>query len=141
VIQPQAEAARLARAPRWADLVDQRLLGGPPESPIQQLIDHQLRHVGRRGPPQMLLNYFETQIAMVEAGAGVAVLPTFCIPACRDHKVAMHPLTDPVVPIDLYQISSRARELPPGAEGFTAFLTSYIAEWAEPWSPPAVRAA
>jgi len=141
VIQPQAEAARLARALRWADLVDQRLLGGPPESPIQQLIDHQLQRVGRRGPPQMLLNYFETQIAMVEAGAGVAVIPSFCIPACRDHKVAMHPLTDPVVPIDLYQISSRARELPPGAEGFTAFLTSYIAEWAEPWSPPAVRAA
>jgi len=28
----------------------------------------------------MLLNYFETQIAMVEAGAGAAVLPTFCIP-------------------------------------------------------------
>ena len=141
VIQPQAEAARLARALRWADLVDQRLLGGPPESPIQQLIEQELRRVGRHSPPQMQLNYFETQIAMVEAGAGVAVLPTFCIPACREHKVAMHPLIDPVVPIDLYQISSRARELPPGAEDFTAFLTSYIAEWAEPWSPPAAQAA
>jgi DNA-binding transcriptional LysR family regulator len=89
----------------------------------------------------MRLNYFETQIAMVEAGAGVAVLPTFCIPVCREHKVAMHPLTDPVVPIELYRISSRARELPPGAEDFTAFLTSYITEWAEPWSPAVVQAA
>jgi len=140
-IQPQAEAARLARPLRWADLVDERLLGGPPESPIQQLIDRELQRLGRHSPPQMPLNYFETQIAMVESGAGVAVLPTFCIPACREHKVAMHPLTDPVVPIDLYRISSRARELPPGAEGFTAFLTGYIAEWAEPWSPPAARAA
>lgn len=141
LVQPAAEAAQLARAPRWDDLLERHLLGGPPESPIQQLIDHQLRRIGRRGAPAMQLHYFETQIAMVEAGAGSAVLPTFCIPACRDHKVAMHPLSDPVVPIDLYQISSRARELPPGAEGFTAFLASYIAQWAEPWSPPAARAA
>jgi LysR family carnitine catabolism transcriptional activator len=141
LVQPAAEAAQLARAPRWDDLLERRLLGGPPESPIQQLIDHQLRRLGRRAAPAIQLHYFETQIAMVEAGEGSAVLPTFCIPACRDRKVAMHPLTDPVVPIDLYRISSRARELPPGAEGFTAFLTGYIAEWAEPWSPPAVRAA
>jgi DNA-binding transcriptional LysR family regulator len=141
LVEPAAEAAQLARAPRWDDLRERRLLGGPPESPIQQIIDHQLRRVGRRGAPAIQLHYFETQIAMVEAGAGSAVLPTFCIAACRGRKVAMHPLTDPVVPIDLFQIVHRGRELPPGAADFTAFLTNCIAGWAEPWSPPAVRAA
>lgn len=141
LVQPAAEAAQLARAPRWDDLRERRLLGGPPESPIQQLIDHQLRRVGRRDPPDMRFNYFETHIAMVEAGAGIAVLPSFCIPACRGRKVAMHPLTDPVVPIDLFQIVHRGRELPPGTADFTAFLTHCIAQWAEPWSPGFERAA
>ena len=141
VIQPATEAARLARAPRWDDLVDRRLLGGSPEDPIQQLIDRQLQRLGRRDEPEMRFNYFETQIAMVEAGAGIAVIPSFCIPACREHGVAMSPLTDPVVPVDLYQIASRGRKLPAGAEDFTAFLTSYIAEWAQPWSPAVIQAA
>jgi hypothetical protein len=46
-----------------------------------------------------------------------------------------------VVPVDLYQIANRGRKLPPGAEDFTAYLTSYIAEWAQPWSPAVVQAA
>jgi len=39
----------------------------------------------------MVFDYFETQIAMVAAGAGCAVIPTFAIPACRGHRIAMHP--------------------------------------------------
>ena len=83
-------------------------------------------------------------VAALNSGEIDAALGCFLQPVTdmrREHKVAMHPLTDPVVPVDLYQISSRARELPPGAEGFTAFLASYIAEWAEPWSPAVVQAA
>ena len=138
VIQSAAQAARLARSPRWEDLVACRLLGAPRDNPIQQLVEQQLESLGRERPPEVRLNYFETLIAMAAVGSGVAVLPTFCIPACRDYKVAIHPLTDPVIPIELFHISNRARKLPPAADGFTAFLTRYIAEWAEPWSQPAL---
>jgi len=141
VIQPEAEAARLARALRWEDLIERRLIGGPPDNPIQQLIDRHLQRLGRRTAPELTFNYFETQIAMVETGAGVAVMPTFAIPACRGHKVRMHPLTDPVIPVDLFQIVNRGRKLPPAADGFTAFLKQYLAGWAEPWSPGFEQAA
>jgi DNA-binding transcriptional LysR family regulator len=141
LIQPLAEAAPLARGPRWEDLLGRRLLGEPPDNPIQQLVDRQLQRVGRREPPEMRFHYFETHIAMVEAGAGDAVLPSFCIPACRERKVAVVPLVDPVVSVDLVQIARRGHTLPSGAEAFTAFLTSYIDKWAEPWSPPEGRAA
>lgn len=139
--QPQTEVASLARSPRWEDLVERRLLGGPPGNQIQQLIDRQLQRVGRSAPPEMRFHYYETHIAMVAAGAGVAVLPSFCLPTCRERNVAMCPLADPVVPVDFYQVTSRGRKLPPGAEDFTEFLTSYIAEWAQPWSPTVVQAA
>src|SRR6266567_1863110 len=96
-----------------------------PHNPIQQLIDRNLQRFGRREPPDMVFDYFETQIAMVEAGVGCAVIPTFAIPACRRRRVAIHPLTDPIVPIDLCQIASRGRKLPPGLEDFSRFLKSY----------------
>jgi len=136
VIEPAAQPmSGPPRSLRWKDIVGWRLIGAPPANPIQQLIDRNLQRFGRREPPDMVFDYFETQIAMVEAGVGCAVIPTFAIPACRRHRIAMHPLKDPVVPIELCQIASRGRKLPPGFEDFTRFLKSYIAEWAEPWSP------
>src|SRR6266700_3558293 len=115
VIEP---AARPASGPpqwlRWKDIVGWRLIGAPPHNPIQQLIDRNLQRFGRREPPDMVFDYFETQIAMVEAGVGCAVIPTFAIPACRRRRVAIHPLPDPIVPIDLCQIARRGRKLPPG---------------------------
>jgi len=67
---------------------------------------------------------------MVEAGEGIAVIPSFAIPACRNRRVVMSQLTNPVVNLDFYQISNRGRKLPLGAEDFTSFLKGYIARWA-----------
>jgi LysR family transcriptional regulator, carnitine catabolism transcriptional activator len=138
--QPQGEAAPHAGTPRWENLVGRRLLGVSQDNPIQLLIERQLQLAGHREPPLLRFNYFETQIAMVAAGAGIAVLPTFCVPACHEHGVATYPLTDPVVPVDLCQLTRRGHKLPPGTEAFTAFLASYIAEWAEPWSTADAKA-
>jgi LysR family transcriptional regulator, carnitine catabolism transcriptional activator len=46
----------------------------------------------------MVLNALDTQIAMVEAGEGIAVIPSFGLPACRNRKVVMIRLVNPVVP-------------------------------------------
>jgi hypothetical protein len=48
----------------------------------------------------------------------------------------MWPLTDPVVPVDLYEIADRGRRLPAGTEEFNEFLKGYIAQWADEPSPP-----
>jgi DNA-binding transcriptional LysR family regulator len=134
-IQSEAEAIRMGRALRWDDLVEARLLGMASENPVQQLVDRNLQRLGRRDPPDLLFNYMETIIAMAAVGAGVAVVPSFAIPACRDHKLAISPLEDPVVPVDLYEITDRGRKLPPGAAEFNDFLKGYIAQWAEPCAP------
>lgn len=126
---------------RWEELVQARLLGMPADVPLQQLVNRHLQRLGRRGPPDLVFNYFETLIAMAEAGAGVAVVPTFAIPACLDHKLAMHPLVDPALSVDLYELVDRGRKLPPGAEEFSEFLKGYIAHWAEACSPTLAHAA
>ena len=135
-VQSQADAIRVGRPLQWDDLADMRLLGTPADNPVQQLVERHLQRIGRRDPPDLVFNYLETIIAMVAVNAGVAVIPSFAAPACRDHKLAIWPLEDPLVPVDLYEITDRGRKLPPGAAEFNDFLKGYIAQWAEPSPTP-----
>jgi LysR family transcriptional regulator, carnitine catabolism transcriptional activator len=88
--------------------------------------DKHLAQAGVVSYPSASLNFLNTQIALVEAGEGFAVIPSFGLPACRNRRV----LVNPVVNLDFYHISTHAKKLPPGAEEFMSFLQSYIARWA-----------
>jgi LysR family carnitine catabolism transcriptional activator len=115
---------------RWSALNGQTLISLTPNYPHQQLIDKQLVKAGivsRRGPT---VNLLDTQIGLVEAEEGIAVIPSFGLPACRSRKVTMSELVDPVVSLEFYEISSRGRKLPPEASEFSDFLKRYIARWA-----------
>jgi DNA-binding transcriptional LysR family regulator len=125
----------------WADIVGLRLIGLPHEFPIQHLVDEQLLRAGRGLPVDVSCNYLETQIAMVEAGAGSAVTPTSAAPACAKRKVTMHALVDPVVWTDFCWLSNRSRELSPRAEDFGEFLRDYLTHLADQGPSAAARAA
>jgi LysR family carnitine catabolism transcriptional activator len=114
----------------WSALKGETLISLPPANPTQQLIDRYLAKAGVVFQHRIVLNYLDTEIAMVEAGEGIAVIPSFAMPACGNRKVVMSRLTNPIVNLDFYQISNRGRKLPLGAEDFTSFLKSYIARWA-----------
>jgi DNA-binding transcriptional LysR family regulator len=116
---------------RWRDLPADRLIQLPPENPIQRLIDQYLAKVGRRTHSDIVLNFLETQIAVAEAGGGIAIVPSFVLPACKQRNVVITPLVDPVVALDLFMIQSRGRHLPPGTELFTDFVKRSISEWAQ----------
>jgi LysR family transcriptional regulator, carnitine catabolism transcriptional activator len=77
-----------------------------------------------------VVNLLDTQIALVEAEDGIAVIPSFGMPACRNRKVTVSQLINPVARFDFHMISRRGRELPPGADEFTSFLKNYVATWA-----------
>ena len=78
----------------------------------------------------MVLNRLDTVVAMVEAGHGTGIVPSYALPACQRRRVVASRLINPNVPVDFYQIRSRGRKLSQGAEEFTAFLQAYIARWA-----------
>jgi DNA-binding transcriptional LysR family regulator len=63
-----------------------------------------------------IVNLLDTQIALVEAEEGIAIIPSFGLPACRNRKVVVSQLTNPVARFDFHLISNRGMELPPGAE-------------------------
>jgi LysR family carnitine catabolism transcriptional activator len=114
----------------WSALEGETLISLSPGHPHQQLIDKHLAQAGVKVQIGSSVNLLDTQIALVEAEEGIAVIPSFGMPACRNRKVVMSQLINPVVRFDFHMISRRGRELPPGGEEFTSFLKSYIALWA-----------
>lgn len=129
-----ARAAKDDLSPRvttaWTALRGETLISLSSGHPHQQLIDKHLGRAGVRVHLGATVNLLDTQIALVEAEEGIAIIPSFGMPACRNRKVVVSQLVNPVVRFDFHLISNRGRELPPGAEEFTAFLKSYIATWA-----------
>ena len=141
VIVARDRAARFGEEVRWEELTDERLIGFPANNPIRELTDEHLTRAGRREPPEIVCNYLETQIAMVEVGAGVAVVPSFIMPACAKRAIAAHALVAPQVAGNVYWLVSRSRRLPEGAEGFNAFLKQYLSTLALDAAPRAAEVA
>jgi DNA-binding transcriptional LysR family regulator len=129
-----ARAARDDMPPRatttWSALQGERLISLSSDHPHQQLIDKHLAQAGVKVQIGSVVNLLDTQIALVEAEEGVAIIPSFGIPACRNRKVVISQLINPVARFDFHLISSRGKDLPPGAAEFTSFLKTYIATWA-----------
>lgn len=145
LIRPADLPAPLSREVRWSDVAIQELVGLSRGSSIQEIVDAQLARVGRSAPPEVTCNYLETQIAMVETGLGMAVIPAFAASACARRRVVLHPIVDPMVTTDLYSIADGSRKLSKAAHGFTAHLRDYFSELAEQWPAhngrPALKAA
>jgi DNA-binding transcriptional LysR family regulator len=114
----------------WSALNGQTLISLTRSYPHQQLIDEHLAKTGVRWQRGVVVNFMDTQIALVEAAEGIAIIPSFGLPACSNRRVVMSQLINPVVNLEFYQISNRGKKLPPGADEFTAFLKNYIARWA-----------
>ena len=76
------------------------------------------------------VNLLDTQIGLVEAGEGIAIIPSFGLAACRSRDVSMSELVEPIVTQEFYEISNRGARAPEEAAEFSAFLKKYIASWA-----------
>jgi LysR family carnitine catabolism transcriptional activator len=118
------------RATAWSALKGEKIISLPSSIPLQQLVDRHLAKAGVAYQPHLTVNYLNTQIAMVEAGQGVAIIPSYGLPACRARKLVLSRLVNPVVPLDFSEIRRGGRKLPAVADDFTSFLQSYIASWA-----------
>jgi LysR family transcriptional regulator, carnitine catabolism transcriptional activator len=130
VIRPDNDPAVRRTSTTWSALKGEQLISLVPGNVVQHFIDKHLTRAGVSDPPRAVFNYLDTMIAMVEAGEGIAVIPSFVLPACRNRKVVMSRLINPVVNLDFSRISLRGKKLPPGADDFTSFLQGYIARWA-----------
>lgn len=91
----------------WASLRAAQLITLPAENPIQRVIDAHLDKLGIVHDDVRPVSFLATQISMVEAGFGSAVMPTFAIAACRHHRVQLDVLGSPQVKLGFYRVSRR----------------------------------
>jgi LysR family carnitine catabolism transcriptional activator len=96
------------------------------QSSAEQVVDKHLADAHVTPRESSSINPLDTQIAMVEADEGIAVIPSFGLTTCRNRKVALSRLINPVVEIQFHQISNRGKKLPSGADHFTEFLKSFF---------------
>ena len=115
----------------WSALDGETVIALSATSPHQQLVDQRLAKAGAQVETVGIANLLDTQMALVEADEGIAIIPSFGLAACRNRQVAMSPLVDPVVEMDFHQITQRGRSLPEGADEFLAFLKVFVSGWAE----------
>ena len=130
VARPARDGVPARATMSWSALEGETVIALSAGHPHQQLIERHLARAGVKVEVASVVNLLDTQIALVEAEEGIAIIPSFGLPACRNRKVVMSQLINPVARFEFHLISNRAKALPPGAEEFTAFLKSYIARWA-----------
>lgn len=112
---------------QWSALGGETLISLTKGYPHEQLIRRQLRRMGIAYKRGQTVNLLDTQIGLVEAGLGIAIIPSFGVMASRDRKVRITQL-DPLVTLEFHEISNRGRKLPAEAIEFCAFLKAYIAQ-------------
>jgi len=129
LIRPD-DGARAKTSTAWSAIGTETLIALPSTSPIQHAINRQLARAAVRRAAVVAVNALDTQIAMVEAGEGAAIIPSFGIPVCRSRNVVMSRLVNPVVTLDFHEIRSVSRKLSPAGDEFSAFLAGYLSRWA-----------
>jgi len=130
VIRANASRGSRRSSTTWSALKDEKIIALQSSLPLQQLIDRHLAEANVLYQPSLVLNYLNSQIAMVGAGEGIAIVPSFTIPECQRRGLLTSRLISPVVHLDLCQIRKGGKRLPPVAEEFTSFLQKYLASWA-----------
>jgi DNA-binding transcriptional LysR family regulator len=116
----------------WSSLRDLSLIGLPADNPIQSLVESHLATNGEERKQRQVVNFIGTVIAMVRAGLGHSIIPSFAIEECKRHGLQISMLTTPVVNLDLYLVSRRGTQAKSTSLDFTARLKATAAKLAAP---------
>ena len=130
LIRPRRQGAAAKSDLPWSALNGETLIVLSPSSPHQQLVDRQLSKSRVHFETGGVANLLDTQMALVEAGEGAAIVPSFGLALCSHREVVASRLVDPVVSLEFNQITQRGRSLPDGADEFVEFLKTYFVGWA-----------
>jgi len=123
---PGARARGLGPSRPWSSLRDLPLVSLPTDNPIQALIEKHLGPIGiQMERPRM--NLVGTLIAMVRAGHGHAVVPSFALDECLRHGLSVAMLVEPAVQLDLHLVTRRGARAKPAAQDFAAALRNAAA--------------
>lgn len=119
---PGTERPGLGPSRPWSSLAGLPLVSLPANNPVQAVIERHLPGAGRSHDERSVMNFLGTLIAMVEAGLGHAVVPSFVLQECLRQGLSVAMLVEPAVQLDLFVVSRRGTRPKPAALDFSAAL-------------------
>ena len=99
----------------------------PISNPIQALIDKHLPSAKASQDERAEMNFLGTMIAMVKAGLGNAVIPSFMMEECQQHGLNIAMLTEPAVHLNMYVAQRRGADRQLAETQFIEALRAHIA--------------
>lgn len=110
----------------WAALADKRIVTLTRESNIRLLTEIGFESAGIPLRPTLEVHQINTALALVESGAGLAVLPTYAFAALNGRRIAARPLANPVISRDVSIVTARERTPSPATTAVRAILRRVI---------------
>ncbi|MFC2968901.1 LysR family transcriptional regulator [Acidimangrovimonas pyrenivorans] len=119
-------------APGWRDLAGEPLIALTRESGIRLLVEIGFETVEQPLRPAHEVHQIATALALVAAGLGVTVLPTYALAAAEGRAVVGRSLADPVIGREVVVIHPSDRALSPAARAFTDRLRRVVRRLSPP---------
>ena len=121
------------KAITWSELRFASLIMLTHASNIRAIVDRACENAGHAPQPAYEVSQMTTAIMLVEAGLGVAPLPTYVGSFAYRRKVTGRPLIEPQVRREISFVQSSNRSLSPAAEEFLRLLRKHAR--ASRWAP------
>lgn len=110
----------------WSRVPHRPLISLPADTPVQQVIDHQMARLGRAIVPGQVCNSMTPIVSMVAEGLGSAILPSMIVPSCPASRFRLRWLTSPATELPFYQLTKKGHQITPLAEPFVRTLTEVV---------------
>lgn len=113
------------RAVSWSEMAGQQLITLTRDSGIRLLVEVGFETVQLPLRPAFEVSHITTALALVEAGLGVSVLPSYAIATARNHRVSGRLLETPTISREVVLIHASGRSVPPAVSAFSSVVRSY----------------
>lgn len=129
--------ARRAASVGWRELGGHRLIALDRDNSLGQLVQDCL--VAAKVEVQVVheVSHLSTALGLVDAGLGIAVLPSYASPVMPGQRIAIRRLVGPSVRRETSILSRRGQTLSPAAQGFKEYLKQFVAQRQLPGQPRA----
>lgn len=111
---------------RWRDLRDEDVIMLTRTSGIRLLTEVGFEFAGFPVKPAFEVSQISTALALVEAGLGITILPSYALAAARHHAVVGKRLIEPVIARDVVLVHASGRSISPAVASFSKVLGSYV---------------
>jgi len=122
------------KRPSWAHLRDYPAIMLTRESGIRALVEEGYAAAQMTIKPTYEVAQITTALALVEAGLGVSVLPSYALVSCRNRKIAARVLSAPAISRNVEVISCLGRTTPPATSEFVRRLQTHARRLTPPRS-------